>query len=268
MRWPAWWKIGAAVLLAVAGVAWGQGAAPQFEVASIKPVDPNTPHMVGVKILPGARVVLSALPLKGLIAIAYGISYWQISGGEAWMAKDNFDIEAKTPESVLPRVRTLRYSNFGIEDENLREMLRTLLVERFGLKLQREIKAGNVYRLESKGDAPRLKPVEAPAVGAEGKSFGSIGFVGGRWSLYSTSMAQLAKFAADNILHAPVVDGTGLHGIFDYRQAVALSEGEANYRDNTDSFLNWIAELGLRLEKAKGPVEGLVILGAERPAAN
>ena len=252
----------------ITGAVWAQSGEARFEVASIKPVDPNVPHMVGVKIHPGARVMISALPLKGLIAIAFGISYWQISGGEPWIEKDNFDIEAKTPENLMPRVKTLRYSNFGIEDEVLREMLQGLLADRFQVKVHRETKSGNVYRLETKGGTLRLKPTEAPGADAPEKSFGSIGFVGGRWSIFSTSMPQLAKFAADNILRAPVVDATGLSGVFDYRQPVGLPEGEANYRDNTDSFLRFVAEVGLRLERAKGTVEGLVIDRAERPAAN
>ena len=181
------------------------------------------------------------------------------------MEKDNFDIEAKTPGKLLPDVKSLRYSNFSIEDESLREMLRGLLIDRFQLKTHGETRTGNVYRLDTKGDTHRLK--QTPDGAAE-KGFGSIGFVGGRWGIFSTSMAQLAKFAADNILRAPVVDATGLGGIFDYRQTVALPEGEANYHDNTDSFLRFIAELGLRLERAKGPVEFLLIDRAEKPSAN
>jgi uncharacterized protein (TIGR03435 family) len=252
-------------LIAGAGLQ-AQSSETQFEVASIKPIDPNVPHMVGVKIYPGARVQLAALPLKSLVSIAYGVSYWQISGGEPWMEKDSFDIEAKTPEHLLPRVKTLRYSNYGIEDGLLREMLRGLLMDRFQLKFHRETKTGNVYRLETKGETQRLKPTETPTADAAEKTFGSIGFVGGRWSIFSTSMPQLAKFAADNILRAPVVDATGLSGMFDYRQP-ALSDGEA-MPDHNDSFLRFIAEIGLRLERGKGPVEALVIDHAEKPAAN
>ena len=245
---------------------WAQSGEARFDVASVKPVDPNVPHMVGVKIYPGARVEISALPLKGLIAIASGMSYWQISGGEAWVEKDNFDIRAKSPENQMPRVKTLRYSNYGIDDEVLREMLQGLLVDRFQLKFHRETKSGNVYRLEIKGETKRLKPTEAPGAGAPEKTFGSIGFVGGRWSIFGTTMPQLAKFAADNILRAPVVDATGLSGMFDYRQP-ALTEGEAS-PDHNDSFLRFVSEMGLRLERGKGPVESLVIDRAEKPAAN
>jgi hypothetical protein len=35
-------------------------------------------------------------------------------------------------------------------------------------------------------------------------------------------MPQLAKFASDYVLHAPVADRTGLRGSFDYRQPVAV----------------------------------------------
>lgn len=44
---------------------------PEYDVASIKPIDLNTPHMVGVEIHPGARVVISGLSLKALIVTAF-----------------------------------------------------------------------------------------------------------------------------------------------------------------------------------------------------
>ena len=125
---------------------------PEFEVASIKPVNPDVPHVVGVEIYPGARIVMSTLPLKTLVAIAFRVSYWQISGGDPWTEKDNYDIQAKPPENLLPRIKTLRYSNYSIEDPRLREMLQALLIDRFQLKFHRETKTGNVYLLQTKGD--------------------------------------------------------------------------------------------------------------------
>src|SRR4051812_47179510 len=88
-----------------------------FEAASVKPTDPNVPHSNGVKVYPGGRLVISALPLKSLIATAFRLSYWQISGGEAWMEKDNYSIEAKPSEALRPSIRDLRYAWYGIEDE-------------------------------------------------------------------------------------------------------------------------------------------------------
>src|ERR1700679_2222256 len=66
---------------------------PEFEFASVKPVDLNVPHMVGVKVYPGGRVVISGLSLKALTATAFRLSYWQISGGDAWTEKDDYNVE-------------------------------------------------------------------------------------------------------------------------------------------------------------------------------
>ena len=241
----------------------------EFEVASVKPVVPNVPHMVGVKVYPGGRVVISTMSLRALTAIAFRLSFWQISGGEAWIAKDEYDVEAKPSEDLRPGIRDLRHSSYGIESEELREMLQALLVDRFQLKFHREAKTGDVYQLERSGKALALRPAETPSgadAARDGGSFGSIGYVGGRWGIFATSMPQLAKFAADNILHAPVLDRTELSGSFDYKQP--QPDAEPNYSDNSDSFLRFIPELGLKLERGKGPVEIFVIDHAAKPSPN
>lgn len=244
----------ALVFLIVAGAPAAEQ--PRFEVASVKPVEPDVPHMVGVKVYPGGRVVLSGLSLKVLIEAAFRLSYWQISGGDAWTQKDAYNIEAKPPENLRPGIRNLRHTLFAIEDEQLREMLQALLIDRFQLKFHRETKTGDVYLLERSGKTLRLRPSEAQASADDG-SFGSIGYAGGTWGMTDTTMPQLAKFASDYILHVPVLDRTELSGSFDYRQRVP--DTEPNYSDNTDSFLRLVPELGLKLERSKGTVEIFVI---------
>lgn len=245
---------------------------PEFEVASLKPIDPSVPHMVGVKIYPGGRVVISAIPLKTLTAIAFRLSYWQISGGDAWTEKDEYNVEAKPPENLRSSIKDLRYTLYGIEDEHLREMLQALLIDRFQLRFHRETKTGDVYLLERNGKALGLHPTETASAGAnlsaDSSPFGSIGFAGGRWVIGNTAMPQLAKFAADYVLHAPVLDRTELVGWFEYQQPTRLPESEANYSDPSDSFLRLMPELGLKLERAKGPVELFVIDHAAKPSPN
>ena len=70
----------------------------EFEVVSIKPKGPGD-YMVGTEVYPGGRVRLLGQTLQSLIGIAYGLSYWQISGGESWMEKDQYYIEALPPAS-------------------------------------------------------------------------------------------------------------------------------------------------------------------------
>lgn len=44
---------------------------PEFEVASVKPIDDPVVSSAGVRVLPGGRVVISDLSLKALITVAF-----------------------------------------------------------------------------------------------------------------------------------------------------------------------------------------------------
>jgi uncharacterized protein (TIGR03435 family) len=243
--------------------------APQFEVATVKPVDPNAPGEVGAQVYPGGRVLIRRLTLRQLIAIAFRVDYWQIQGGEDWTWKAPFTVEGKPSEAFQASGPDLRYSNFAIEDEHLREMLQALLIERFQLRFSRSSKAGTVYLLEKSGKPLKLKPVKLEIAGAtvEGSSFGSIGLAG-RWGISNSSMPQLAKFASDLVLHVPVQDRTGLTGLFNYRSAVQVDAEDYSGPAHERSFLDFLAECGLKLKPSKGQVETLVIDHAEQPSPN
>jgi len=253
-----------AAVLCLAQAAFSQ---PAFEVATIKPVDTRNGVVdAGIRVYPGGRIVIHALPLKALIAAAYGMGYWQLSGGEDWIEKEIYDVEARP--AVQSGTYSLRHTRYGISDERVRQMLQTLLTERFRLKIHRETKIGPVYVLESSGRGllrPTKYTEEQPLMGTPGFS-GEIEHVRGHWFLFNTSILQLAKFASDYVLHKPVIDKTGLEGSFDYRDADAKNE-----QDNGDfegSFTVFIREIGLKLTSSKGPVETFVIEQAEKPSAN
>ncbi|HWB86073.1 MAG TPA: TIGR03435 family protein [Bryobacteraceae bacterium] len=245
-------------------------AMPEFEVASIKPTNVNVMHLVGVRVYPGGRVILSGLSLRALIIAAFDVLYGRISGGDEWTGKDAFDIEAKPPEALQSSIKDLRYTIFGIEDPLLREMLQTLLINRFQLKFHRETTTGDVYLLERNGQPLALRPVElATADGSppsDRQLFGSIGYVDGKWGIFATSMPQLAKFAS-RIMRVPVLDRTDLSGQFDYRQR--QPDLDPKYSgDQSMSFRGCLRELGLKLVPAKAPVETFVIDHAAKPSPN
>src|SRR5262245_49708398 len=134
-----------ALIFAAAMAAQPGAAQSEFEIASIKPIDPNAGiHMTGLQIFPGGRIVIPTTSLKGLIVTAFGLSYWQLSGGEPWMEKDLYDVEAKPPANLQPAITNLRHGLFDIDDERLRQMLQALLSDRFHLKFHRETKTGKV----------------------------------------------------------------------------------------------------------------------------
>jgi uncharacterized protein (TIGR03435 family) len=248
-------------LILVCGLVSAQ--ALQFEVATVKLIAPDTAFVTGIEIYAGGRIVSSGLSLKSLIGAAFDLPYRQLSGGDSWMETDKLRIEAKPSDDLLPAISNLRHTLFNIEDERLREMLQALLIDRFQLKSHRETKTGDVFLLERGDKALALRPTEVPE---ERRSFGSIGYVAGKWSLFSTTMPELAKLGSNYYVKVPVLDRTGLTGAFDYRQT--QPDLEPNYTDNTDSFLRLIPELGLKLVRTKGPVETFVIDSAAKPSEN
>ncbi len=244
----------------------------RFEVASIKPIDPNAAtHRSGLSIYPGGRVEIPSTTLKGMVVTAFGVSYWQLSGGEPWMEKEQYDVEAKPAANLQPPVANLRHGLFDIADERLRQMLQAMLIERFHLKFHRETKTGKVFLLQKKGSTQALIPTDDASIernmpGSPRES--SVGFAGGKWNIFNTSMTQLAKFATDNVLHVPVIDRTELPGYFNHRQTTVLDASEIDYSDASGPFMLFLQEMGLKLTPDKGPVETFVIDSAEKPTAN
>ena len=68
------------------------------------------------------------------------------------------------------------------------------------------------------------------------------------------------------VLRGPVLDKTELGGAFDYTQPIP--DSQPDYRDNSDSFLRLLSDLGLKMERSKGAGEYFVIDRAERAVAN
>jgi len=161
MRTPSRSYIPLLALLVPAYCAGQPAASLQFEAATVRPAAPQ--HSMGAHVYPGGRVVMTHYNLKTLIQVAFGIPYWSISGGEPWAANDEFDVEGKPPASAVAQIRDLRYSLFTIQDDSLRAMLQSLLIDRFQLKFHRETKTGDVYVLRRSAGPLRLRPAEQPS---------------------------------------------------------------------------------------------------------
>ena len=241
---------------------------PAFEVATIKPVNTKALIEVGVDVAPGGRVRLNGMSLTQMVGVAFHLSYWQIEGGD-WMDRNQYNVVCQPPGDVRASMPDTRHTLFGIQDERLRQMLQALLIDQFRLRVHRETKTGKVFLLERNSKPLLLRTTRAVAAdsdeGAAPDSLGKIEFAG-KWVLYNTTMSQLAKFASDNMLRAPVLDRTRLPGSFDYW---APPEDWNTYQnDMPGSFLHMIGEIGLKLVPSKGSVETLVIDHAEAPSPN
>ena len=249
-----------------------QSAHPlEFEVATIKP---SSNGSTGTDIDPDGIVKLNNLSLKGLVEVAFNASYWQIAGGEPWMQKNVFDVVGEPPDAFRQSLPDTSHTWYTITDPRLREMLQTLLIQRFQLKIHRTTQIGKVYFLERTSQPLALHPTKAAASDPSSpqSSYGEISFSGvsgsgdsqlGAWFLFNATMPQLANFASSNLLHRPVLDHTGLTGSFDYRSIPT----EWN-SDRTFSFMDFLKEVGLKLTPSTGPAEILTIDHAELPSPN
>ena len=247
---------------------FAQPAAPRpkfdvFEVATIKPVDPDAKAGRYIIMQGPHRFVEKAYTLKLLIAAAYDLNPRTISGGPGWIESDHYDIVAVTPGEVRPT-----------HDEQM-SMLRNLLTDRFKLTFHREEKVFSIYELEVAKNGPKLKastapPDDPPALISTVYPQRIV------MPARNVTMNDLTRLMQRAILDRPVVDKTGLSGRYDFDLEWAPDEtqfgGEvppASAEAQAAPLFSAIQQqLGLRLEATRGPVQALVVDKAERPSAN
>ena len=173
-----------ASLMLVAGLSYAQ-IRPSFEVASIKPVNPEDRRLL-FNIQPGGRILIKTFLTK-LIAAAYDVKLFQISGGPAWMGSDLFEITAKAESSA--------------DYDKVMLMLQSLLAERFGLVVRRETREMPVYALLVAKGGPKFKEAKEPS---PGRTIVRRGLLSGEGIGMSAFIGPLSSF-----LGRTVVDKTG-----------------------------------------------------------
>ncbi len=258
----------AVLLFYAAGRISGQGVdVPAFEVATIKPsaelmtwsgfVFPGSERPDR----PGLATFFEAshVTVKAMVAFAYDVREFYISGGPGWAGGDRFDIVAKADASATRA--------------QMRVMLQTLLKDRFKLALRHETRDATVYQLVVAKGVPKLQESSRKA--------GGIRFLGrGNVEGMGTAMFGLASYL-QTLLGDVVVDKTDLTGNYDFKLSWIPDEAQAGKpgaqgapaangaEDGGPSIFTALQEqLGLKLEASKGPVETLAIERVEKPSAN
>jgi bla regulator protein blaR1 len=256
-----------------------------FEVASVKPSQ-RTNGMYA-RSEPG-RLSLDGISVKYLLAEAYRVQDFQLSGGPAWIGTDRYSIEAKA-------------ANPETSYDQMRLMLQLLLEERFKLKFHREERGMPVYSLVIAKDGHKLKKADIAEGGVSltssgsgpgnmvitdssgktinvkrppaGKNMQHMAFYGG------TRMQDLANALSRILLPRRVIDKTGLTDRYEVYLEWGADAGQANLSAASTSaptaeftgpsiFTAIQEQLGLTLEPDKGSVEFFVIDSAEKPSEN
>ena len=152
--------------------------------------------------------------------------------------------------------------------EEFREMLRSLLAERFNLRSHTETKEMKVYALVIAKNGPKLKESPPDAefhtlVGVHGRNFTVTGT--------KVTMESFADDLTNSFFpQLPVIDKTGLTGTYNLK-----FEATPEYRINKDPQPEDINlfdavqdQLGLKLERQRAGIEVLVVDHIERPSEN
>jgi uncharacterized protein (TIGR03435 family) len=249
-----------------------------FEVASVKPhafargqfafgtVFGESPIRIS-----GNRVTMQGL-LAGLVLSAYKLRTFQVSGAPEWRDETGriqlYDIEARAPGDGVPPM------------DEVRQMLQTLLAERFQLKFHRETKELQAYDLVLGNTPPKLKP-GAPDVESKMDIIATRGILF-RAKYTNFSISELVVRIGPQF-DRPLFDKTGLSGGYDFALEYMPSlPGTARMSPEEEAALATLyppgeglplpvalqRQLGLKVVSAKEQVEILVIDHVERPSAN
>lgn len=245
-----------ALTMFLAGPAAAQPPAPQpvFEAASIKPADPAA-HGSSWNTRPG-RITASNQTLRRCIMIAYDLKDYQVAGGPKWMNSEAYDIVAKLEDQGKPPT--------GKEiDAQIRLALQALLAERFHLEVHRETRPMPAYTLVVAKNGFKLQPVEP-------KGGSSTNTGRGRLTATGISMERMAG-TLSSVLDRPVVDNTGITGVFDLKLEWSPDENQETSLDKPAAASIFTAiqeQLGLRLEAHKTDVSVIVVDRADKPSEN
>jgi len=253
---------------------------PAFEVASIKQ---NTSGDLEQHIFRSATgLTVTNMLARELIQFAYlPRQPFQLVGGPSWISNDRFDMVAKiegdAPPPTLP----------GVEPDAFMIAMRTLLADRFKLKVHHEQREMDIYALvpakPANGPGAGLKQsttdcealVQAATRGgltrpASGTPVCGLWGTPGEIRMGGFPLSLLAN-ALSRMTGRMVIDRTGLTGNWDLTLTFAEQRSQpgvdlpASDPSAPSIFTALREQLGLKLESTKGPVDVVVIDSVERP---
>jgi uncharacterized protein (TIGR03435 family) len=222
--------------------------APQratFEAASVKPNNSGSNSSSTSGTL--GQMVIVNQSLKRLIERAYEVPPIQVVGPE-WLENVRFDVSAKNPPNL--------------KREDRGPMMQALLEERFKLQVHRETKEFSGFGLVPTKSGFKLKPVEPGDMSSNSNGNGTVTTL----SVKKASLAAIANMVG-RALEQPVVDKTGIDGVYDFEIRYTRDDREPNGSDaDAVPGLSFAIQevLGLRLQRQKVPLTVIVVDHVER----
>jgi bla regulator protein blaR1 len=237
-----------------------------FDVASIKPSKSMTQDM-SLNRTPGGGLEMVNGTLKTLVGFAYDLRDDQLSGGPVWFDSERYDIVAKAPPGT--KISNPDTPMIVPADDPVRIRIRTLLADRFHLAVHHETKEMPILALVQDKSGAKL---EAWKEGDLPGPHMRLDYT--KLTCRKQSMQSFASVVLARVLGSNVVDKTGLTGEYNFvvtfqPESRTSKAGAVPQASEGPTFVEALREqLGLRLERQRGPVEILVIDHAEKPDPN
>ena len=262
---------------------------PEFEVATIRPSAQSLEAGVtaGVRI-DGAQFRSAFLTLKDYLGLAYQVKLYQISRPD-WIGSDRFDISATLPPGTTNQIP---------------EMMRHLLEDRFQIKMHREKKDFPVYVMEVAKSGLKMQATRPDPDPANSDTKTPVSITGsgnaqgvsvnlGRGSSYAFAnnkfegkrlTTEMIAATLERFVDRPIVDMTDLKGAYDitldvtpedYRAmlihaavaaGVSLPPEALRLLDGASvpSLFDAVQKVGLKLDARKAPLDMIVIDDARK----
>ena len=228
------------------------------------------------------RLSMGCTTVQNLIQLAYGNfangatpnpRRLQVIGAPKWLESEQYDLEAKADGAT------------GLM-QMAGPLLRALLEDRLKLKVQKETRDLPVYLLTVAKTGSKLQAVKdgsctpidlnhlssGPPVPGQTPTCGrATSHRNGSNLVMEINGMSLADFTGQILsgaLDRPVIDKTGLAGLFNYHLEYAPDIAASTETSGPSIFTAVQDELGLKLSPDTGPVEVLVVDHVERPSEN
>jgi uncharacterized protein (TIGR03435 family) len=249
-------------------------ADPNFEVATIKPNDSGATSMQAL-VVHGRNFMTRASSLGDLIAFAYQVQAKQIVNAPDWVDKERYDIAAVPEQEGSPNT------------EQLRIMIRKLLVDRFKLAFHHDQRELSAYVLSVGKSGQKLNPTQLK--GTLPGLFFRPAPNGLSINVANATIGDFTGFLQSLVLDRPVVDKTALTARYDFQitftpddsqfgghppQApppaggAEKSAADASVTAAPSLYEAMQEQLGLKLASEKTSVDVMSIDHVEKPSAN
>jgi len=237
-------------------------AKPVFDVATIKPSDPDRKGM-GFTFRNGNFMTINTTLLE-IIKFSYGLQDKQVVGLPDWATTEKWDFNGKADIPGMPN------------PEQTRHMMQVMLGERYGLKFHEDTKEMSAYVLSVAKTGPKMEAAPKDAGPLPGLFFRGLGVL----TVTNATMLDFSQLMQSAVLDKPVVNQTGLTGKYNFLLKWTPDESQfggmgmkvpppSDAADAPPPLYTAITEqIGLKLEAGKAPVKVFVIDHVEKPSAN